>query len=339
MESESSLYNSALEQFACENYTSALKSFNSLIEKNASNAVYLISAANCELQLKNYDKALDLLSKAENIDKNSSRVNFLTGVALFKKKKFVEAKVAFTTALQIIKDTDDKNKITLWCNKTDLEMKESGIVDYNAQTDREVKIIYNWIQTPTEVSVEITANKSLNGYEVQFESKAIKLIRTQDKSEKCKINLTNSIVTDKSTYKVNGMKIEIQMQKEIPNFNWVTLELGKGNQAVNNTADKTVYGYYPSSSKVKKDWNQLDKELDKELKEDESKDANEGMMNMFRQIYERSDEKTRRAMIKSFQTSGGTVLSTDWNDVKDKDYEGKDRPEAPKGQEWRKYDE
>ena len=77
----------------------------------------------------------------------------------------------------------------------------------------------------------------------------------------------------------------------------------------------------------------------KELKEDESKDANEGMMNMFRQIYERSDEKTRRAMIKSFQTSGGTVLSTDWNDVKDKDYEGKDRPEAPKGQEWRKYDE
>ena len=83
MESESSLYNSALEQFACENYTSALKSFNSLIEKNASNAVYLISAANCELQLKNYDKALDLLSQAENIDTNSSRVNFLTGVTLF----------------------------------------------------------------------------------------------------------------------------------------------------------------------------------------------------------------------------------------------------------------
>ena len=28
-------------------------------------------------------------------------------------------------------------------------------------------------------------------------------------------------------------------------------------------------------------------------------------------------------MIKSLQTSGGTVLSTDWNDVKNKDYEGK----------------
>lgn len=41
-------------------------------------------------------------------------------------------------------------------------------------------------------------------------------------------------------------------------------------------------------------------------------------------------------MIKSFQTSGGTVLSTDWTDVAKKDYEGRDRPSPPKGQEWRK---
>ena len=34
-------------------------------------------------------------------------------------------------------------------------------------------------------------------------------------------------------------------------------------------------------------------------------------------------------MIKSFQTSGGTVLSTNWNEVKEKDYEGKDLPNTP----------
>jgi len=36
-------------------------------------------------------------------------------------------------------------------------------------------------------------------------------------------------------------------------------------------------------------------------------------------------------MMKSFQTSGGTVLSTNWDEVKGKDYEGKDKPEPPKG--------
>ena len=41
-------------------------------------------------------------------------------------------------------------------------------------------------------------------------------------------------------------------------------------------------------------------------------------------------------MIKSMQTSGGTVLSTNWNEVKDKDYEGKDRVTAD-GMEWKKF--
>jgi hypothetical protein len=58
------------------------------------------------------------------------------------------------------------------------------------------------------------------------------------------------------------------------------------------------------------------------------------MNDLFKQIYERSDPETRRAMIKSYQTSGGTVLSTNWGEVNDKDYEGADRPSAPDGQKW-----
>ena len=94
---------------------------------------------------------------------------------------------------------------------------------------------------------------------------------------------------------------------------------------------------YPSSSKKNINWDKLDKEIDQELKK-EKPEGEAALNELFKEIYGNADEDTRRAMIKSYQTSGGTVLSTNWKEVKEKDYEGKDRPEPPKGQEWAKGD-
>lgn len=85
---------------------------------------------------------------------------------------------------------------------------------------------------------------------------------------------------------------------------------------------------YPSSSKKKVNLADMDKEVKKELKDYKEQD---GLNDLFKQIYGRADEATKKAMIKSYQTSGGTVLSTNWGEVADKDYEGKDRPSAPQG--------
>jgi len=54
------------------------------------------------------------------------------------------------------------------------------------------------------------------------------------------------------------------------------------------------------------------------------------MDSLLKNIYKGASDETRRAMIKSYQTSKGTVLSTNWDEVKNKDYEGKDKV-VPKG--------
>ncbi len=61
--------------------------------------------------------------------------------------------------------------------------------------------------------------------------------------------------------------------------------------------------------------------MDKDLKADKA-EGSDALNDLFKQIYGRADEATRRAMIKSYQTSGGTVLSTNWSEVASKDYEG-----------------
>jgi suppressor of G2 allele of SKP1 len=105
-------------------------------------------------------------------------------------------------------------------------------------------------------------------------------------------------------------KIELKIKKKLENINWIGLESGSATTLLEKMQNNVVPAY-PSSSKVKRDFNAIDKELDKML----SKEGGEGdsaLNGLFKQIYERSDENTKRAMIKSYQTSGGTVLSTNW---------------------------
>ena len=86
----------------------------------------------------------------------------------------------------------------------------------------------------------------------------------------------------------------------------------------------------PYSSR--RDWNAIDRSISEQL-EAEKPEGDEALNALFQQIYRNANEDTRRAMVKSMQTSGGTCLSTNWGEVEKTDYE-KER-QAPKGMEWK----
>ena len=79
-----------------------------------------------------------------------------------------------------------------------------------------------------------------------------------------------------------------------------------------------------------KNWDKIVKEFEEEEEKNGEKDVND----LFKQIYTQGDEDLRRAMNKSFQESGGTVLSTNWKEVQKEKVEVK----PPDDCEFKKWD-
>ncbi|SBT34278.1 calcyclin binding protein, putative [Plasmodium ovale wallikeri] len=122
--------------------------------------------------------------------------------------------------------------------------------------------------------------------------------------------LFSEIEPSKTRINITPMKVEVTLEKETKGLKWI--QISKVEKDI--TSEKKENLLNPFSGKSTQEWDNLTKTLKEE-------DEGESIDHFFRKIYKDGDDDTRRAMIKSFQTSHGTVLSTNWKDVKNKNYE------------------
>jgi suppressor of G2 allele of SKP1 len=142
-----------------------------------------------------------------------------------------------------------------------------------------------------------------------------------------------SIETSNSGIRVLSTKVEVLLQKKYPGNQWPKL---LGTQLAATSADEIVQTGTASvaatqtqppsaSARPRSKWDSF-------KAEDEA--ADEGDINsFFQKLYADADDDTRRAMIKSYQESGGTTLSTNWQDVS----KGKVETKPPDGMEARDW--
>lgn len=77
----------------------------------------------------------------------------------------------------------------------------------------------------------------------------------------------------------------------------------------------------------------LNNEQEKTVDQDPNVGGDSTLNSFFQKIFGDADDETKKAMMKSYQESGGTTLSTNWDEVK----RGKVEVKPPAGSEWKKW--
>lgn len=184
-----------------------------------------------------------------------------------------------------------------------------------------MSVRHDWYQSDEKVVVTVLLKNAVEkNYKCEINENSLRI--TAENYEFA-LELFGNVSVEKSSHKATPHKIEVNLIKK--DFcKWITLEKKKAAEVA--SAPVKVY-----SGKKPDDWDKLAKDIEKN---EDKEEGDQAVNALFRKIYEGGTEDQKRAMMKSFSESGGTVLSTNWDEVK------KDKVEVkpPDGCEFKKWD-
>ncbi|KAB5594707.1 Protein SGT1 [Ceratobasidium theobromae] len=147
--------------------------------------------------------------------------------------------------------------------------------------------------------------------------------------------LRAGIDPEKSGFRVGKVKVEIWLSKLV-HGRWGKL-LGNNSEPAGLPRVSSAAPADPAApASTRKNWDSIVASIpveDKTIQDDPNAGGDAALNSFFQQIYGNADEDTKRAMLKSYVESGGTSLSTNWEEVS----RGKVEVKPPTGSEYKRW--
>jgi suppressor of G2 allele of SKP1 len=288
------------------------------------------------LKLKRYLEAVTDSKAAVQLEPRNSTGWFRHGEALFELGEFEAALASFQTGAD--HDPERSPKWDSWIRKCRAEIaadeKPSAPVAQPAAVAQPApvaaspsaiapsgpvgpKIRHEWYQTDSHVIVTVFCKGSKREHVREAISASVFSLAIDlagGETWNLEIELCANVVPTESKVEVLSTKVEIWLKKQF-GARWPSLERAKGSNVLPSPAPGVLLppasiGARPEpyASKKKVNWDAV-------VAAEKDLDSDDPLNKVFKDIFGNGSDEQRRAMMKSYQESGGTVLSTNWEDV------------------------